>query len=430
MKRILMVDDVSTNLKCAAEVLKDQYEIMTAGSGEQAFEVLKASVPDLVLLDINMPGMSGFEVFDRMKMIPELSQIPVIFLTAATDKDIEVQGFEKGAADFIRKPYNPEDLIARISKVLQNSSSVTEAVLQSGDIAFLLYKVNPKKLMDWADSSNTCGYIILLNFENFEQIRELFGIEAENRLLARTVIFLEEIPGNDNCICHVDGNMFAVYVEGDHDADSVRAIIRRIIAGLEFEINESIPEEFDIKVVITAGIALKPEDGKNYKELLKCADKALYFARESGKRKYHFFNAGQGDQKEPDEESNFINLLQLKRQFEGKSMDSADGRESLQKTYHIISKYWGNMGKEMQIIFFDILGDGAGEEAMSILSEVIAGSLRKGDTAVKCGKLQYITVLLNASVPNGEIAAMRIKKKFEEKAGEKGISLAYEMRSI
>lgn len=430
MKRILLVDDVATNLKCAAEILKEQYEILTARSGERAMEILKDDIPDMVLLDINMPGMSGFEVFERMKTTAGLSEIPVVFLTAETEKGVEERGRKMGAADFIRKPYEPEDLSSRIERVFQSRTAKRESASRKEDMTYLFCKKNPKKLALWGDSANACGYLILLDFENFGQIGEFFGTEAENKILEKADSFLKEISGIGIGICQIDSDVFATYLEENHDADSVRMAIRRIIAGLEFEINESIPEEFEIKIVVSAGIAVKPKDGKNYKALLKAADKALYFATESGRRKYHFYNTEQKEMREAAEERDFINLLQLKRQFEGRDMNSANGEESLQMTYHIISKYWENTGEEVQIVFFEIFGEETGEETMDTLAEVISMSLRKGDAAVRCGKHQYIAVLLDVSAQNGEMIAMRIRKKFEERTDREKTGLSYEMRSI
>ena len=78
MKRILMVDDVATNLRCATEILKDNYEITAVKSGKKALELLENMIPDLMLLDVNMPEMSGFELFERIRKIPELSHIPTV----------------------------------------------------------------------------------------------------------------------------------------------------------------------------------------------------------------------------------------------------------------------------------------------------------------------------------------------------------------
>lgn len=430
MKRILLVDDVTTNLKCAEEILKEEYEIMTARSGEQAIEILKDDIPDMVLLDVNMPGMSGFEVLARMKMTEELADIPILFLTAETEKEIEEQGRKMGAEDFIHKPYDPDDLSSRVERVFQKDISRRLKASPRENMTYLFGKKNPKKLELWANSASTEGYLILLHLDCFGQIGEFFGTEAENKILEKADTFLKEIPETGSGICHIDGDTFAVYLEDNHDADAARMAIRRIIAGLEFEVNESIPEEFGIKITVSAGIAVKPKDGKNYKTLLKCADKALYFATESGKRKYHFYNTEQKETKEAEEERNFINLLQLKRQFEEKDVDASDGDKILQMTYHIISKYWENTGEEVQMVFFDVEGEDTGEETMDILSEVISGSLRRGDAAVRCGKRQYVAVLLNVSVQNGEMIAMRIRKKFEEKTENENIVLSFKMRSV
>ena len=119
MKHILIVDDVTTNLKCAVEVLKDSYEVTTAKSGSQALDLLKERVPDLILLDVDMPGMSGYEVMERLNQEDTFKDIPVVFLTAGADKESEIKGLKMGAMDIIRKPFEPEIMRGRIDKILK-----------------------------------------------------------------------------------------------------------------------------------------------------------------------------------------------------------------------------------------------------------------------------------------------------------------------
>ena len=95
MKHILMVDDVATNLKCAGEVLKDKYELSMAKSGKQALKILEKERPDLILLDINMPDMDGYETMEKIKEIPDCAEIPIVFLTAESENESEVKGFKK-----------------------------------------------------------------------------------------------------------------------------------------------------------------------------------------------------------------------------------------------------------------------------------------------------------------------------------------------
>lgn len=430
MKRILMVDDVATNLRCAAEILKEKYEITAVKSGEKAMAVLQDVAPDLVLLDVYMPGMDGFEVFEQIRMIPEFADVPVIFMTAESDKNIEARARTMGAADFIRKPYEPDILMDKVEKAFSKSPVKTAEGKPKKENVSPFSGQNAEKLKKWADSEDTEGYFILFDLENFEKVKEVFGVSAEEEILRKIAGVLSGIPEISKCFCQVRNSVFAMYLDEGAGKDLVKSIVRRVIAELEFEINESIPDEFELKITISAGIAAKPEDGRSYRELWEHADKALYFAGESGKRRYHFYGMKHGEGREGTEDKETISLLQLKRQFEGSSREKADGRESLQKACRVISRYWEDNGEDTQVIFFDINGTEVKETMTDLLARVIASSLRKGDVSVKCGKSQYIAVLKNTSAQNGEMVAGRIRMKFEEKADDAKIKLVFEMRSI
>ncbi|MBD9400979.1 two-component system response regulator [Comamonas sp. CMM02] len=117
---ILAVDDSPDNLWLLSGLLKDKYRLKLANSGEKAMEIVRQDqLPDLVLLDVMMPGMSGHEVCRLLKESPKTRHIPIIFLTAMTSTDDETAGLEIGAADFITKPINPPILLARVTSQLQ-----------------------------------------------------------------------------------------------------------------------------------------------------------------------------------------------------------------------------------------------------------------------------------------------------------------------
>src|SRR5512139_3240011 len=114
--RILVVDDTPANLQALAGILKEKgYQISVATNGKQALDVLARVRPDLILLDVMMPEMDGFETCRRLKASEQWSQIPVIFLTAKTDTADIVQGFEAGAVDYVGKPFNAHELLARVN---------------------------------------------------------------------------------------------------------------------------------------------------------------------------------------------------------------------------------------------------------------------------------------------------------------------------
>jgi serine phosphatase RsbU (regulator of sigma subunit) len=114
-ERLLVVDDTPANLQALAGILKDKgYQLSVATHGQQALEALERVRPDLILLDVMMPVLDGFETCRRLKASPAWRDIPVIFLTAKTDTTDIVQGFEIGAVDYVAKPFNAHELLARI----------------------------------------------------------------------------------------------------------------------------------------------------------------------------------------------------------------------------------------------------------------------------------------------------------------------------
>ncbi|MGY4494572.1 response regulator [Pseudomonas sp. TE3610] len=117
---VLLVDDTADNLMLMVDLLKDRYRIKAANSGEKALRILESDpLPDLILLDIMMPGLSGYEVAERLKSSPRTCGIPIIFLTAMATIEDEILGFEMGAVDYITKPISPPLVLARVDTQLK-----------------------------------------------------------------------------------------------------------------------------------------------------------------------------------------------------------------------------------------------------------------------------------------------------------------------
>lgn len=117
MKHILVIDDVSTNLKCVGMILRNQYQVTMLKSGKEALNYLNSHIPDLILLDIRMQGMNGYEVMEHLKRNSYTAQIPVILITADSAKESKEKGIALGAVDFIGKPFEPQLLLDRIEAV-------------------------------------------------------------------------------------------------------------------------------------------------------------------------------------------------------------------------------------------------------------------------------------------------------------------------
>jgi len=117
--RLLVVDDTPANLGLLANLLDKRYRVQLAPSGAKALALARRQPPDLVILDVMMPEMDGYEVCQRLKADPLTRHVPVLFLTALSRPEDETRGFEAGGADFIHKPFNPATVLARVATHLQ-----------------------------------------------------------------------------------------------------------------------------------------------------------------------------------------------------------------------------------------------------------------------------------------------------------------------
>jgi class 3 adenylate cyclase len=145
-KTILIVDDTPTNIGIVASVLKESYRTKVATNGEKALALAGTAGdrPDLILLDVTMPGMDGYEVCRRLKAEPATADIPVIFLTAKTDAEDEEAGFQVGAVDYIHKPFSASIVLARVKTHLSLRSALEQARTAQRNADELLHCLLPE----------------------------------------------------------------------------------------------------------------------------------------------------------------------------------------------------------------------------------------------------------------------------------------------
>jgi DNA-binding response OmpR family regulator len=167
---LLIVDDVPLNLEIVANILKGQdWNLYLATSGEQALEKTRQMLFDLVLLDVMMPGLDGLEVCRRLKSSPSTRDIPVIMLTAKTDPESVIQGFDAGAQDYVAKPFNDRELLARVRIHLDLRQKSEQIKREKEKSERLLLNVLPRKVaQDLRESGRT-------EVEEYEDVTVMFA---------------------------------------------------------------------------------------------------------------------------------------------------------------------------------------------------------------------------------------------------------------
>lgn len=164
--RILVVDDILPNVKLLeAKLRNDYYEVFTATSGQEALDQVEEHRPDLVLLDVMMPGMDGFEVCRRLKANPALAHIPVVMVTALTDPEDKVRGLEAGADDFLSKPINDIALMARVRSLVRLKMTMDEWAVRENAASQLGVVDDNHSPMKEADDN---GRILIVEDKDFE----------------------------------------------------------------------------------------------------------------------------------------------------------------------------------------------------------------------------------------------------------------------
>ncbi|MCB1531857.1 MAG: PleD family two-component system response regulator [Alphaproteobacteria bacterium] len=197
--RILVVDDILPNVKLLeAKLTSEYYDVITASNGQEALDKAAQESPDIILLDVMMPGMDGFEVCTRIKGNPSLSHIPVVMVTALTDTQDKVRGLESGADDFLSKPINDTALMARVRSLVRLKMTLDEWRTRENTANQL--GVVEGVAQDLMQQSIGPADILVIEDKDFEQqkISETLNKEHHNVVVADTGAEAMEYVGRDS----------------------------------------------------------------------------------------------------------------------------------------------------------------------------------------------------------------------------------------
>ncbi len=309
---LLVVDDIPDNIHELLEALKDDYRIMVANNGAKALEAIQgASPPDLVLLDIVMPEMDGYEVCRRIKATPLGNRIPVIFVTVIDATQEKVRGFELGAADYITKPFDIdevrarirthlelarlrhflEDLVAQRSAMLQVSEEKYRILAHRDSLTGLPNRVLYAELLthaiQHAERNRSQFALLFLDLDNFKTINESLGHSVGDKLLIEVSKRLQHLLPEKDAIARIGGDEFNIILEHGVGMPWVDLLAQRMIEALA---DPFVLDGNNVYVGVSIGIALYPGDGNTAEVLQISADAALHQAKLQGRGILRFFS--------------------------------------------------------------------------------------------------------------------------------------------
>ncbi|CAH1656865.1 MAG: diguanylate cyclase [Chelatococcus sp.] len=289
---ILIVDDEISNIEIINATLEDDYEISFALSGEQALEAARLILPDLILLDVLMPGMDGFEVCRRLKADSLLADVPVIFTTGLGDTDHEVQGLELGAIDYVTKPIHPVILRARVGNHIELKRMRDQ--LAEMALTDALTGLSNRRRMEntltgaiarLAGSGDWLS-LVMLDIDFFKEFNDTYGHLEGDRCIAMIAAALRRaLKRASDLPARYGGEEFACVLPGA-DAEIASAVaedIRSRIASLDIPHESSLVSPF---VTVSIGVATaRCEQGMSPDLWIAKADDQLYLSKADGRNR-------------------------------------------------------------------------------------------------------------------------------------------------
>jgi diguanylate cyclase (GGDEF)-like protein len=324
-ERILVVDDTPTNLQLLKSMLTAHgYTVHPALGGKIALEFLKHVQPDLILLDIIMPGMDGYEVCRRLKAQQRTRDIPVIFISASDQEIDKVQAFVSGGIDYVTRPLQEEELLARIRthlslRGLQRhlEELVDERTAELREVNAKLHRENIERKLAEDRISYMAHYdaltglpnrallqdrigqaiarsrrearnaaVLLLDLDYFKNINDSLGHQVGDGLLQAIATRLRHCVREDDSVARLGGDEFVFCLPSIGGAGDAAMVAQKALAAIDQSL---CLDGHTLHVSASIGISLYPDDGADAESLMRTADTAMYAAKEKGRNNFQFF---------------------------------------------------------------------------------------------------------------------------------------------
>ena len=351
-----------------AHILSTRYETICATNGEEAIEIYKKERPNMILSDLNMPGMSGFELQNTLQDM-YCEHIPVMFMTADNSDDTESQGFENGAVDYIRKPFRADVLLRRVENILKNVEKIQglKRAADTDPMTGLLNKASSQFEIGEA-ASKTQGMLMMIDLDSFKLVNDLYGHAMGDKVLIRFAEIIKSAVRSADIVGRMGGDEFIAFCQYVTEEE--------VVAEKTKYINEELLIEDSSENGIQREIAILSER-----------------------------NRKKGAMVLPNEQFRLI--------------------------YQFLARAEINYHRENKLALFTVKeneGVRLKDEPAKLLIDVMAQSLRSSDVVTQRSKNTVAVILLEASPVDTGVVIERMLGKWNEM--DTGLSITYEVEQI
>ena len=300
--KVLLVEDDPVQASATKEILlKMGYDVVWAEDGINAIKEVKKEKPDIILLDLVLPGMDGYEVCRWLKLEETTKGIPVIMLTMKKELADKISGLQIGADDFLPKPYNELELNARIYASLRTKALQDELRMKNRQLEELLHKVNYMAITDAltglfnrrrfhdvliseyerAKRYSTPFSLVMVDIDHFKRVNDTFGHSVGDRVLKEVSAILKRSIREIDTASRYGGEEFILILPNTMKGNALVVAER-----MRMSIEQHTFHEIDRSITVSIGISGMPDEkAESDEKLVRCADFALYRAKQLGRNR-------------------------------------------------------------------------------------------------------------------------------------------------
>lgn len=291
--KMLVVDDQAVNIRLIYDLFKDDCDLFMARDGAKALEQARAIMPDLILLDVMLPDINGYEICEMLKRDPATEHIPIIFITANITEEDEATGFNMGAVDFIRKPINPVITRARVRThlLLKKQAQALERVALTDALTGL---PNRRAFdLEYAQAWRQCARenwslgMVLIDIDFFKRYNDRYGHQGGDdclRMVAKAMVQVLQRPGD--VLARYGGEEFACVLSNTdlQGACHIGELFRQAVESLGLpHLDSTVAKYVSLSVGVASIVPTFDTDEEGRQLLVYAADKRLYQAKERGR---------------------------------------------------------------------------------------------------------------------------------------------------
>ncbi|MCR4842011.1 MAG: diguanylate cyclase [Eubacterium sp.] len=445
-KKILVIDDESMFLKVARHILEEYYIVLCARSGEEGLSIMRREDPDLIMVDIKMPGMSGFEFFNMMKNLAPEKDIPVIFMTANDGHEMEAQSLEMGADDYITKPFVPAVMLSRVDSVLARKDKMMslEVSATTDSLTGVWNRVALSRKFREMISAYKRVAVIMTDMDNFKSVNDRFGHEMGNRILVEYTRCLERLCDGNGVVGRMGGDEFALCIPIMSLDEVFRFKCVDAMKEITARINGVVGRPEDGMLSLSGGIAIYPRDGEDFDTLMDKADKALYYIKEHGKSAVKFYyectddiKMDRSQEEAPKSSMEVFKENVLTAKFPPRGAFDVDFND-FKNLYSFLSRNADRGIGDCLLMKFKLntpedeksVEQGLRTPAQRAFFEAALPSLRKGDVGAFYGDEYFLILLFKCGEADADTVAERILASWEKTDFADRVTVTYEYEMI